>query len=262
MDWRSTQHCAGDPIALAPFHRRAALAAAQVLDRFDEEQFSEALAEPVGISFGQDAVESSEGRALIDLLGRLLSRLYPTIEIRAANGLEQHAESLRDLALGINPAIDFGAARVGVVVGARGSAFETSVYAGSEAWDGLVSDEAAQPLGLSDNVLGAGAAACIAAGNLFRLVALPAERARVDHDLRYSTFHLDTTSRQAERPPPLPAVKLEKTAIVGLGAIGNGLVWALGRSEISGRIDLVDPETIELSNLQRYVLAGFDDVGE
>ena len=46
-----------------------------------------------------------------------------------------------------------------------------------------------------------------------------------------------------------------QTALIGAGAIGNAAVWALARAPIEGTLQIVNPEMIELSNLQRYVLA-------
>jgi hypothetical protein len=43
--------------------------------------------------------------------------------------------------------------------------------------------------------------------------------------------------------------------LVGAGAIGNAVIWALSRAQVKGTIHVVDHERIELSNLQRYVLA-------
>ncbi|MER8573051.1 ThiF family adenylyltransferase [Mesorhizobium sp. M1409] len=56
--------------------------------------------------------------------------------------------------------------------------------------------------------------------------------------------------------------KIGETHLIGLGAIGHGSLWALARqSGLSGRLHVVDHEAIELSNLQRYVLAGQAEVG-
>jgi hypothetical protein len=49
--------------------------------------------------------------------------------------------------------------------------------------------------------------------------------------------------------------------LVGLGAIGNGAIWALARiPNLSGTLHLVDHETVDLSNLQRYVMAVQTDI--
>lgn len=247
-------------MALAAYHRRAAVAAAQVLEGFDEERFAAAVSMPVGISFGSNAVASPEGRALLDLLVRLLARLYPTVSIDAPAKLERVTNELIELCRRVNPEIEYAAAEVGIAVGLDAAAFPTTIYVGSDGWDALVSTEQPQMIGASHNILGAGAAACIGAANLFRAVVLP--EPRLDETIRYSAFHLDSALIAGEEPPPLPKVALDHTALIGIGAIGNATVWALANSEIVGRIELVDPEDVELSNLQRYVLTEQNDVGK
>ena len=43
------------------------------------------------------------------------------------------------------------------------------------------------------------------------------------------------------------------------GAIGNAAAWALSRTAVDGSIEIVDHESVDLGNLQRYVLAERDD---
>jgi molybdopterin/thiamine biosynthesis adenylyltransferase len=246
-------------MALAAYHRRAAVAAAQVLEGFDEERFAAALSTPVGISFGSEAASSPEGRAFLDLLIRLVARLYPVVGINAPAGLETEKGELLDLSRRINPEIEFREAELGIAAGRDAAAFPTTIYAGSDGWDALVSTEEPQTIGASDNILGAGAAACIAAANLFRAVVL---RDPLDQTVRYSTFHLDNAVSSSDQAPALSTVALDHTALIGIGAIGNAVIWALECSQIVGRIELVDPQEVELSNLQRYVLTEQSDVGE
>ena len=49
--------------------------------------------------------------------------------------------------------------------------------------------------------------------------------------------------------------------LVGVGAVGNSAAWALARTPFTGQIFLVDPEVVELSNIQRYVLCTRSDEG-
>jgi ThiF family/Prokaryotic E2 family C len=246
-------------MALAPYHRRAAVAAAQILEGFDEQRFADALSAPIGLSFGPDSTSTAEGGALLDLTTRILARLYPIIELRASEHAEAERQRLEESARRINPDIEFAEAKLGIVVGRDSNSFAESVYAGSDGWDALVSTESPQSIGRTTNVLGAGASACLASANLFRWALLPPESRGLDTSVRYSTFRLDRIDAE-DRVPPLPPVELNKAVVVGCGAIGNGTIWALGRADVSGELHLVDPETIELSNLQRYVLATIDDV--
>ena len=86
-------------MALADYYARNALAASQVLAGFDAERIRVTLdRERVGLSIGTDATESSEGRTLIDLLVRLVARLYPTLAIRSEPGGRSAVEEAVNLA--------------------------------------------------------------------------------------------------------------------------------------------------------------------
>lgn len=241
-------------MALADYYKRAAVAAVQVLDGFDEGWFEAQLESVhVGITF-DDQAATPEGQALLDLCVRLLSRLYPRLAIV---GPTAEAAKLRRLATAINPAIDLTKnaedVEVGIGVGVVAQPFPTTIYAGSTRWDALIDDEAAQPLGDSDNPFGPGAAACLAAANLFRYVFLGVQ-SQLDRGLRFSTLlgdRVDEPTRNPRRKWRLDG----RAALIGCGAIGNAVTWALARAPLDGEVHLVDHEAIELSNLQRYVLA-------
>ncbi len=58
----------------------------------------------------------------------------------------------------------------------------------------------------------------------------------------------------------LGARDVGQVLVAGLGAVANGAIWALSRDQqLTGHLTLVDPETITVGNLQRYVLAGVAD---
>ena len=49
--------------------------------------------------------------------------------------------------------------------------------------------------------------------------------------------------------------------LAGVGAVGNSAAWALARTPLTGQVYLVDPQVVDLSNLQRYVLCERGDEG-
>ena len=120
--------------------------------------------------------------------------------------------------------------------------FTTSVFAGSEGWDALVDAERPQPVGASDNPLGAGAAASLAAGALFRHIFTDG---RIDSGLRLSTYlgDIGASPDDVALPQPWP---LGEFLLVGAGAIGNAAVWALTRCPATGTLHVVDDETVDL----------------
>lgn len=239
-------------MALADYYSRSAQAAAHVLGgNFDESRFKVVLeATPVGLTIDRAASQLKEGQALVDMTVRLLARLYPTLALVAGDAAE--GRRLGDLARAVNPNISITtSADIGISIGATKSPFRETIYAGSKAWDAHVGTTKPHPTGNSSVPYGAGAAACFACANVFRRLFLPGWPDSADEELVFSTFEF---RRRATELPRGRALMKEPVVLVGAGAIGNGTLWALARSSLIGTIHVVDPETIELSNLQRYVL--------
>lgn len=252
-------------MALADYFQRNAVAAAQVIAGFDEAAFQDQLsATHVGVSFGREAASTLEGRTLLDMAMRLLARLYPALEIRVASGADAMAAEMADLAQAINPRIDITEGNdtsVAIAVGADAPAFAPiTFYAGSDGWDAYLGTTGPRAVGTSANPLGAGAAACFACANVFRAVFLDHTGSLFDHDSAFSV--LDLSANATHEPLALEGMRLPDDAVlVGLGAIGNAAAWALARTQLSGRLHLVDQQEVDLSNLQRYTLARRMDEG-
>lgn len=247
-------------MGLADYHERAALAASQVISGFKPDLFRMALNQTsIGLGVGRDAATSNEGRVLADLTVRLLARLYPLLELRVE--VSDEAERLAALARAINPRIEITTnASVGISIGIGAPKFDTTYFAGSSGWDAFVSSREPVGTGSSLNPFGAGVAACLSAANLFNRVLIPDWEQRITEELRFSTFHRD----RKPTPEDVPNGSWDLTGdavLVGLGAVGNGAVWALSLSPLNGVLHIVDPEVVELSNLQRYVLGERSDEG-
>jgi ThiF family len=131
------------------------------------------------------------------------------------------------------------------------------IFVGCSGWDAMLDAAAPPPVGRSGNPFGAGAAACLVAADLFRVVFL--DGAASNGDVVFSAL-----LREA-RPSPdggrlVPSIDAD-AVLVGAGAIGNAAAWALSRSGVAGRLHVVDPQTVDLSNIQRYVMAERADEG-
>ncbi len=256
-------------MALANFFHRAAMAASQILSGFDPAAFAERLKEkPVGLAFDSAALRSPEGAATLDLSVRLLARLYPIISLRALDAKAQPGSAgLAALARSINPDIEIaqaGTLAACIVVGRTPAAPGCPIFfAGSDGWTALLSRSGPVGSGVSSVPFGAGAAACLAAANVFRII-FGDQLAGGDPDYEIALSLLDY-GRDGARTPAAAGkqpVDLGEAHLVGLGAIGNGAVWALSRCKtVSGTLHLVDDETLDLPNLQRYVLGEQADVG-
>lgn len=241
-------------MALAEYFNRAAVAAAQILQGFDEEMLRQRLqARIIGLAVGPQA-DTSEGRALVDITIRLLARLYPHLVITAP---EPWRDELIQLARRINPSIDIDDSQPDIaLIIADGDMHPSrfAIYAGSDGWDALVSTSQALTVGTSPLPFGPGAAGCIAAANVFRATFL--DDPQLDDALRLATI---PKLLDAERPIPGSDIDVGRVALVGAGAIGNATVWALARAPVAGELHIVDHQMIELSNIQRYLLAERSD---
>ncbi len=250
-------------MALADFFGRNATAAAQILDNFEESGFRERVSHTrIAVAFGSDAA-SPEGHLLLDLLVRLLARFYGRIVFRGDAAVGDHIGALTNLARSINPKLEFddGPIDAQISVGTHAPGFDgKTIYAGSDGWDAMVSGASPQPIGDSQNPLGPGAAASIAVARLFRSLFLSDDELHPEADTTLSTRNLALARTRGDRSLPSKPIHID-AHIVGIGAIGNSLIWALSALPLKGTIRLIDHQSVELSNLQRYVLAGFDDVG-
>ena len=246
-------------MGLADFFPRDAVAISQVLQGFQTDAFTEELkGVRVAIAFGDEAATTRDGRQLLDLTVRLSARLYPCLTFVTVPAGGQFADELTVLASSINPNIEVsqnGTYNACLTIGADAPGVDApTIYAGCDGWSARVGT--AGPYGTSDlgNPFGAGFAACLATANLFRLLFFPKGSALVDADI---SFPSDASSF----PKFMETELTDPLILVGVGAVGNSAAWALARTPLSGQVYLVDPQTIDLSNLQRYVLCERGDEG-
>lgn len=248
-------------MALADYFARSSAAAVQAVAELTQDLFRrKAETANVGIRFGHDSVSSMEGRAILDMLIRLVARLYPSVSIQGDPAAGDLSTELAELALRINPSIDVhdGPTSLNFIVGDHhGSDSGTEVFVGSNAWNAYVSMDKPLPLGASDIPFGAGAAACLAAALAFRVIFAPSTVIDSDGGAEFSTL-----TRQGRASPGRSkgdTFELGEVVLAGAGAVGNAAAWALCRMRSQGTVHLVDPQRVDLGNLQRYVLCERDD---
>jgi hypothetical protein len=243
-------------VALAPYFQKTALGAAALMPELSPEAFSRLLSTlSVTVRFGQDAVESNEGRATLELLTNMSARLYPALSFDAATPkARQYREKLMESARKINPVIEFtDPGPPYVVVGRADVPKEFSIFIGSQDWNVHFSTRSPQSIGQSENVIGGAAAACFGAAAVFRyffhkdlVVPKPA-----DEEYTLSLFDY---RREFCNVTEAIDYDLGEMALVGIGAIGNAAVWVLSQTACKGHLHLVDPESVDDTNPQRYIL--------
>ena len=169
-------------------------------------------------------------------------------------------KELTRLANYINPKIDIlpaGRADFTVAIGENPQPIDSqhTLYAGCNGWEGYVGTKHPYAISDKENPFGAAFAACLASANQFRCLFLEDGKQLLDHDISFpgdaSTFP-DLVEKTIDNP----------MVLAGVGAIGNSVAWSLSRTPFIGTLLLVDPEKVELSNLQRYSLCIRKDEGK
>lgn len=113
-------------------------------------------------------------------------------------------------------------------------------------------DFSAQSIGLGQQTI----AACYIAGAAISLL-LPGinENTHWPLTVNLSPFAVRVDQRQGP-------ISIDKTYIVGAGAIGNGFVWSLEKDNLAGELILLDKDRVSDGNLQRNIISGNGDIGE
>jgi hypothetical protein len=253
-------------MALAKFYEKAALAASHVLRGFDEKTFTQKIAaKRVAVYFDESAERSTEGKWTLELTVNLLARLYPKISIISKTG--SSIATLSDLARRINPQIEIesicDSSSICLVVGTTAAPpATTAIYIGSDGWIAKVSTKT--PMGSANSAVpfGADAAACVGVANVFRATfADQLGDGRLDESWQMSLLDFDPLATEPAKPA-IHDVDFKDTYLAGVGAIGNGFTWTLSRMRgLKGELHLIDDQSVDISNLQRYVLARDSDIG-
>ena len=107
------------------------------------------------------------------------------------------------------------------------------MYFGSDNWNALFSLTKPQNFKDSYNPFGCGISACIVTSNVFRYVFKDFLKEKaIDEELIFSTINYSTIDTKYN--PDITNVTLSDVALVGIGAIGNGCIWAL--SNLKGSV--------------------------
>jgi hypothetical protein len=244
-----------------------------------------------------DALEAALGKVAIDvaftasephaeaaytLAVDLCARLYPSLRLTGPEALTENArrrvlsinpqarvstnpldvadENVKRIRLSIGPSAAGAGENAddGAVIQATAYGWYAAVDTDPPAWN--TPPDTGHPLAWL-------AAAALGVGEVFRAVFAHELGERGRRHPQPGGFHLltaaseltpdrdETGATSIDQP-----IDVGTTHLVGAGAIGQAVVYALAAIPVTGRLVVIDPETITLSNLQRYVLASGDDV--
>ncbi len=110
------------------------------------------------------------------------------------------------------------------------------------------------------NPIGALAAACLGAGDVFkRLIGLRPERGELLNGLMYSLREYREIACE-DYGPAMPEDLRGDILVVGAGAIGNGLAHLIAQLPFRSRISIVDSQAYGTENLGTFILIGPGDL--
>lgn len=184
--------------------------------------------------------------------------------------------SIAELATNIDPSIVLdrkvlGADRIDALVAIGSSRLNSdfNVTINSKGWLAELSQDSALDYATRDsNPIGAFAASALAGAEIFKQILrkLGSTNGAVEKKTQHVLFSALDYSVDSRNPPnpALPgAINIGETLLVGAGAVGGSLIFTLRYiEEARGYLTVVDHDKIDESNLNRYLIAGHDDVGK
>lgn len=205
-------------------------------------------------------VQGPADEAGFALAANLLARLYPTIHL---TGPEELVRRVRAEILLVNPVAELpyelGPVDATLSYGAPSGA-DGEVWVSAAGWTASVDSTVVE---LEPAVPAALAAAALGAGEVFRTVFAKELGRRGRRSPQPGALDLVTLGNGATPTPAESGVPdLGEFTLIGAGAVGQAAALTLMASGVRGRLLTVDHECLELSNLQRYVLARDGDIGQ
>lgn len=250
-------------MALPRFFSRVLTAVGQALPA-DAEVLTRVLgSKVVGIRTPPDAEPASNAWWITELTTNLLARCYPTLAFIGTGALPAEMSTL---AKRVNPAVDIVAqgdvpSSAIIVDAATTSDGPAHVFLSARGW---VSEIAFTPINAAPspcNPYASGVAACLGVAEVFRIL-FSGHLNDVRRQHRATRLSLLDFGVQAGENMALAPFDVGEVAFFGLGGVAQGALWALARhAGLRGTAHLVDHQCLDLSNLERYVLAFDEDEG-
>lgn len=245
-------------MSLPRFFDRAADAAVGLGVGFTRSTLAERLAETtVALIAPADMLDHPAHEAGFLFAADLAARLYPRI---ALTGPETSTKAASARILDVNPACEvvFGEVAAEGTLSWAGVSDGTMVSVCAQGWNVIVDGEAG-PL-VPAAPVAALAAGAIGMAELFRIVFADILGDRGRRQPQPGMINLVTFGDGLS--VPAGRIDIGRVHLAGAGAIGQACAAALAVSGVTGTLVVVDPEEVELSNLQRYVLTTDQSVGE
>jgi hypothetical protein len=245
-------------MSLAKYFKKDLLAISQVLKKVSKSELENSLnSNVIEIAF-DNSIRSGEAQLSADLAVSLVSRLYPKIIVTDIT--QENSKILSELiskAKNINSNIEIvqETPTASLIIGSTSLQNRSfPVYIGSYYWTSKLSILGPVNSAESELPFAAGISVCYGLSNIFKYT-FKSILTKFDLDSEFALSLLTLSQTKDDDKLTTKDIDLGSVLLVGLGAIGNGFLWSLSNmTHVKGNLTLIDPQRIELSNLQRYCM--------
>lgn len=238
----------------------------------------------VNVIINKLAAGSFNGQVMAMTSVNLIARFCDKIYVNCPEGISRKImlpfgngdtldTSLVNIAKAVNPAVIVELANypsadncITLTIGKGYDGLKETIIIDSDGWLASINQELSNH-DKEDNPLGAMMAACFGAAEVFRnfIHRFGTNNRLFNRDKPSFIFSgLTYNINQEGKNSFLPKdVNIGQIMLVGAGAVGNGLMYALSLiPDLSGVIDVIDYDKLDWTNLNRHLLATADDVGD
>lgn len=250
----------------------------------DLEYFTRLESREVAITGSKEMLQSFNGQHMLFMIANLLSRFCLSIDLILPPDIETTIKfpfsveddllvCLEGLCKKINPCLNLGKGYkqkrydLVIAIGSCERDLGRTIFINSDGWIAYVSTQG-NPLGWvsnNPNPIGAMTAACIGTAEFFKAIFSTFEGSNpyntiAEGSIVFSTFDYGFKTSPMINPQLPTSLSIDTLHLISLGAINSATLYTLcAIPGIEGNLVLVEPQHLEISNLNRYLLTTAED---
>ena len=219
----------------------------------------------IGIYISSSWYNSINGKIMLEFLVDILIRMFNTIiiEVEGINPLisDFYLITLIQKAKNINKNMYLGnidMCTISLMIGNNYTQKKCSIYISCNGWEAYSGYEMVE-IKAEDSIInpiGASLSSAFGAAEIFKCILKEelesANKKLTFKNIKFSAFTY-ASSINSKNPVLPDQMDIRDTILVGAGAVGMAFIAVLKHLNISGNLTIIDHDTIDISNLDRYI---------
>ena len=270
---------------LTEFYSRTGLFAKYSLDySIETDKYIERLRNvKIAVTGKREILSSFNGQNMLLMSINLLSRFCMNIDLIMPHdikaiidvpllGNNSLSSELVKIVKGINPFNEIGVMEstekrydVVIAIGGCSVVLGRTVFINSDGWLSYANteDNSMQWVSNNHNPIGAYVAACIGVAELFKMIFAQFKQSRYIGSLVFSAFDYGFKHNAFVNPSLPNEIAMATIHFVSMGAINSGVLYTLcAVPGIRGNVVMIEPDKLDVSNLNRYAFSFAQDASE